>query len=419
MLMTGASIAQAIPILISPLLTRLYSPEDFGLAASYAALAAVIAVLATSSYEQAIVLPENDTAAVNLMVLCGAITLAITLLTLAVVVGFNQPIAAMLGSETLAVWLYLVPLSVLLQGIYQTFSLWKNRTRQYDRLAGGQVSQSLTTAIASLLAGLGPVGAGGLILARILGQAIGTGVLAWPRRGGIALNTARISKQAVVAQAVRYKNFPKYTMPQGLLDGFRDSGTMLLISFFFDAHILGLYVLVMRVLRTPLSLIGSSIAQVFYREASQVYNSGQALWPLQKRLLLSLIKISLPIFLGVVLVGPLAFPLIFGPKWVEAGTYLQVLAPWIFINFISSPISQIPFILNKQREFLFVGVGYNVLIPLAFLLFSQVSHDPIKVFAAISLTASLYLIGVIIWIAKISRQQAGSFSTGKGQIDGI
>ena len=89
-LMTGTTIAQAIPIAISPILTRIYTPEDFGLLALFLAITIIIGSIANGRYELAIMLPEKDEDAINISALGFIISSSMSLILLILVFFFND-----------------------------------------------------------------------------------------------------------------------------------------------------------------------------------------------------------------------------------------------------------------------------------------------------------------------------------------
>jgi len=149
-LMTGTTIAQAIPIAISPILTRIYTPEDFGVFALYMSIASIVAVVATGRYELAIMLPKKDEDALNIIALSMIIAFFVSFITFLIVFLFNAQITSLLGNPEISNWLYFIPITVLLTGIYQSFNYWSNRKKQYRRLATSRVIQSGTTATTNL-----------------------------------------------------------------------------------------------------------------------------------------------------------------------------------------------------------------------------------------------------------------------------
>ena len=209
-LMTGTTLAQAIPIAISPILTRLYSPEEFGRFALYMAVASIASVLVTGRYELAILLPRRDKDALHIAALAMVLSAAISAVLLLVVLFFAQPIAALLGDAALAPWLYWVPASTLLLGLYQSLNYWSNRKAQYKRLAISRTVQSGSAALAQLGIGYAGSGAVGLVGGQITGQVLATSVLArliWREDHGLIRTLLPLRS---VALAKKYINFPKY-----------------------------------------------------------------------------------------------------------------------------------------------------------------------------------------------------------------
>ena len=157
-LITGAAVAQVIPLLVSPLITRLYNPHEVGVQAVYVSWMSALAVLATARYEMAIVLPAEEKRASNLMGLSIACALLLSLLV-GVVVAFDghAHIARHLGAPELEPWLLLLPLSIALAGLMQAWTNWNNRHRRYQANANGRMLQSLSMAATQVgLGWLGP-----------------------------------------------------------------------------------------------------------------------------------------------------------------------------------------------------------------------------------------------------------------------
>ena len=117
-LMTGSTLSQAIPIAVSPILTRLYKPEDFGLYAIFVAIITIIGTIVSGRYELAIILPKKDEDAINIFGLGILITIFITVLTAILVFVFNDSIVYLLNNQEMKYWVYLVPVSVFLAGCH-------------------------------------------------------------------------------------------------------------------------------------------------------------------------------------------------------------------------------------------------------------------------------------------------------------
>ena len=403
-LMTGTTIAQAIPIAIAPILTRIYTPEDFGILALYMAIVSMIAIISTGRYELAVMLPEKDEDAFNIVALSIGIAFFISMITLIVIWLFNAKIIKLLGSTEISNWLYFIPISIFLTGIYQAFNYWLNRKKHYKSLAISRISKSVTTGSANLWFGFSGFGAGGLIGGSLIGQGIATTFLSWQIWRDDYDKKQFISKKKMRENAGKYKDFPKINSFHALIDVLQSSGVILLISTFFGVLILGYYSFTIRILKTPLGLIGSSVSQVFYRKATETYNSNGDLQLLIKKTIIRLSLIALPIFVLLFFFAPDIFSLVFGKKWREAGVYAQILTPWIFLNFIVSPISQIPIIVKKQKAIFFISLIGNSLIILS-ILFGVYIADIKAGFYFLSFFLTIYLIYILVWMYKSSKME--------------
>ena len=348
-LMTGTGLAQAIPIAISPILTRLYGPEEFGVLGLYMAVVSIVVVLVTGRYELAILLPRQDRDAMNVMAVSVLLSGVISAVLWVLVAVFNRPIAELLGAPGLARWLYWVPASTMLMGIYQSLNYWSNRKSQYKRLAISRTVQSGSASLAQLGSGFAGAGNMGLVGGQITGQLLSTTVLArliWREDSRLV---QAIEKRRMVVLAKKYINFPKYAI---LAHGFNTASwqiPVMLFSALFNATIAGIYTLTQRVLIAPMALIACALGDVFRQEASYSYihhgNCKDILQKTFKRLFL----ISFIPFLVFFFLAPWLFPFVFGQKWKMAGEYAQILTPMFFLKFITSPLSSMYIIAQKQR----------------------------------------------------------------------
>lgn len=357
-LMTGTTFAQALMILVAPILTRLYSPEDFGVYALYTSILGIIAVVACWRYELAIVLPEKDEDAANLLVLSICICFGMAVLSLVLVALFRNPVANLLGAPKLAPWLWFMPLSLIAAGLFQVFNYWSTRRKQFRRLAARTITQSTVTATAQIGTGaLYPVAsAGGLIGGSIVGQLTATGRLAWQigRDEGIYIQKA-IQRKRLKYMFFRYKEFPLYSSWAILINTISAMLPALLLGYFFTPVIVGFFALGHRVLAMPMGVIGSSLAQVFFPEATKSHRQG-SLAQITLKLFKQLVSLGMVPIILLTIVAPDLFAIVFGSRWIVAGEYVRWLSLWIFFQFISSPISTVYMVLEKQKEFLVFNI---------------------------------------------------------------
>lgn len=336
--MTGTTIAQAIPIAISPILTRIYTPEDFGVFALFVAVSSVFGSIANGRYELAIMLPRKDEDAINIFALGLIISTFISLVLLALVVIFNEWLAGLLGNEDIAFWLYLVPVSVFFAGLWNVLDCFNNRRKNYKDMRNATIIKSIVTAIIQLSVGFVKQGATGLISGQLISQFFANTKLAMNIIKDKAL-MSKISKVKIIALAKRYKDFPKFSLWAGLANTLSHNLTNILISTFYSVGTLGFYSLVQRVLGMPSSLIGSSIGQVFYQQATkEKQQTGKAIETF-KATVKKLLILGVPSFGILFLIVEDLFALVFSEEWRVAGVYAQIMVPLFLIKFVVSPLT--------------------------------------------------------------------------------
>lgn len=365
-LMTGTTIAQAIPIAISPILTRIYTPENFGVFALYVSIISLLAIIATGRYELAIVLPKKKSEAIEVMKLCIIINVVLAFLIFLIFFLFNSQIANLLGNKEISKWLYFVPISFLAMGGYQVFNYWNIRSDKFKVLSLNKVYQSTTNATTSLSVGFMTTGVNGIVLANIISQVVATLILIKKFLQQNTNNLFVFDKIKLFALARRYKKMPLLNMPNAFIDASRISGINILISIFFSTTILGFYSLAYRMVQLPMSLVGASLTQVLFSKMSR--QKANELLSLLYKIIIKSALIGLIPFLILYYFSPFIFSYVFGKEWEVTGKIVVTLVPWLYLNFITMPISNIFIILNKQEVMFYFSVCYAV-VPLLILYF--------------------------------------------------
>lgn len=348
-LVGGTAFAQIITILASPIITRLYGPEAFGFLAIFTSITSIIGVIACMRYEFSIMLPKADEKAANLLALCLLCVAAVSGLTVPALYFGGDALLSLLKTPGLDPYLILVPPFVFINGIFLALNYWNSRTRHFGRLSVARVTSSLAATGTQLGAGFSGYATGGsLIGASLVGVSISTGVLGaqiW--RDDHSIFRRSISWRGMSEGLKRYKRFPLIDSSSALLNTVSWQLPAFLLAAFFSPEIVGYYALGFQMLQLPMSLIGGSVAQVFFQRASKARSDG-TLPLLVENVFHSLVAIGIFPILTVAIVGPELFAVIFGDAWVEAGLYAQILSIWAFVWFISSPLSTLWSVLEKQ-----------------------------------------------------------------------
>lgn len=360
-LMSGTALSQVINVAVAPLLTRLYDPKDFGEFGVFMSITGILIAVCTLRYDQALMLPKRTEDAANLFGISVIGVAAVSSVATAICLGFGSQIAAAAKSPALAQWLWLSPIFVLLSGGYQTLNAWSTRRKQFHRASISQVVRSIATSIAQLAAGIGGGSPTGLVGGAVAGSAcasaaLGIQVLKDDRsffRGSLRLSEMkRLAKE--------YSDFPLYSGTQSLLNATSQNLPMLLLAHYFGPAVAGLYSLGVRILQLPMNLVLTSLRQVLFQKASEVYNNGGDTYALFKKTTLGLLAIAIGPAAIVVLFAPPAFAFVLGQEWYAAGEYARWLVLWLALMFSNVPAVLFAQIYRKQRALLIQDIALLV-----------------------------------------------------------
>ncbi len=349
-LMTGAAFAQVLGLLVSPIVTRFFASDAYGVAALFLSITSIIGILACLRYELAIMLPKTNEEAANILGVCFCSTVLITIITAVVVIFCESYIIQMTNAPELKKYLWLIPVAIFLTGISSALSYWNTRTKHFGRISVLQVISAVATQATKIAAGFaGFVSGGILIMTGILGSivlATALGGIIWKNDKKLFIENVRW--KGITAGFVRFKKFFIIDTWGGLLNTISWQLPALMLSSFFSISIVGFYALGLSIIMRPLSIISGSLSQVFFQKASEEKNLQGNNALLVERLMDRLMFIGILPITVLAVVGEEIFSVIFGARWFEAGRYAQILAPWLFFWFISSPLSTIFLVYERQ-----------------------------------------------------------------------
>ncbi len=390
-LTTGTTLAQIIPIAISPILTRLFTPEEFGVFALYISIAAIAGVLATGRYDLAIMLPKKTSAALNVLAVALLCAAAFSAALMLVAIFCNAELTDLLDNPEISNWLYLLPITVFFSACYQSLYLWCNRCAQYRDLSVSRIAHSGSSATVNVGLGFAGVGSAGLIVGNLVGQIGGILALLKAATTHNVKYLSVVSKRKMTAMAVRYKKFPLYFSVTYGMNSLAQNMIPIILSGTFGAHYAGYYFLVHRAIMGPMGIVSSSIGSIFFQRVSQQTDpSGFYL-----RISLYLLIVGILPALTIYHFGPVLFSFAFGDEWQISGEIASCLVLMFLLSFITIPVSQLSTIQQK--------VIYNFLWQLALLIgilaawhFGKSDNDVFLFFTIYALVQSaLYIFGYV------------------------
>ncbi len=402
-LMSGTTLGQIISLAVYLILSRIYTPGDFGVFALYMSILAITNITATAKYELAVMMPREDQKGLNLAGLSAFISIAVSLLLCLMVIFLNQPIARMLGSEQISPWLYLVPLSTLLNGFYQSLNYWSNRKKRFRAMTAASLGQSLANSSVKVGAGFLVTGPFGLIVGSIVGQITGFLIFFGNFLKHDRDRLSDMHQEEMGSLAREYYRFPKYNMLHGVTNNLSGNLPVFILTSWFSAAAAGLYSFGFTMIFRPMSLVTTAFSQVFSQRVISKENGGFEILPDVRRLLVKMFQFSFIPFGIVAIFTPQIFTFVFGPDWETAGIYTRILIPWLYLVFLSAPFSFLPDLFKVQGKAFLIDLIKLVIriIALAAGVLSKDVERTLILFSAGSMVVTAYQ---LIWYYNLARK---------------
>jgi O-antigen/teichoic acid export membrane protein len=344
-LLSGTAISQGLLIVTSPILTRIFIPEDFGLYGLYTSCCSIMTVFACGRYDLAIIKPKHNSDARILLNLSVTLSIIFSTLLFIIVFFLNKPIVSMLGDERIGFWLYLMPLSIFTLSANSAFSFWLNRNKLFKDMRTNRIISSTTITILSLGIGISKLLKGGLIMGYIIGHLFTVFLL----KKKVLENKYEFNLKRFKVLMKRYVEYPKYMIIGTLASEVSATIPLVLITTFYGSAITGLFTLASRVTSLPISFLGNAIGEVYRQKASEEYNNNGNCKQLYINTLKKLIAISVIPFFILFFFSEYLFVFFFGSNWQGAGVISESLAFLNFFQLISIPMSY-TILLNKSQK---------------------------------------------------------------------
>lgn len=339
---SGTAAANLLMLAALPLLSRIYSPAEFGVFAIYMAASIILSGMACAKYELAIPIPKGDWQAWHTLRLSMLVSVIVPIIVLIVVLAWQPESLARLGN-----WLYLLPIGILLDASSRAFSFWLTRKGEFAWLACGRLIQVVAVIAIQIFYGLVFSGCEGLVFGFL-----GGGLMLFLFNGW----KVRATRPTTDPQpcdyrrlALNYQQYPRYLMLAHSGATFGSSLPVFFFGYYFGESIAGLFAVAMRVIDRPVQLVGQAVFQVFYPEASRQYAQQGHCLQLFTKTTRVLSYFGLGLLLLMLTAAPWGARWLLGPAWAECGFMIQLLAPMLVLQLLHTPVSGLFMIANKQH----------------------------------------------------------------------
>lgn len=341
--------AVALPVGVSPILTRMYTPNDFGIFGVYTSITLILLSISTGKYEQAIVLPKNERDAAELVIITTVIALFFAVILSIVIAIWHSEIVDVLDLNDIGYWLYFLPMSVFLSGVYQALNYWNIRKKYFKNISKNRVINSVTTVAGNFSIFTILTGPAGLVLGELIGRLLVT----WRFVQDYVISNNHVLKSIrplrLLALVKRYQKYVFYVTPAAILNVGSKQLPVLIFSTFYSASFVGFLALAQRVIQAPIGIIASAFSETLLQKMSVELRERGECQQLFDKTFIILASCSFFPFVIFFHFSEDFFEFVFGVTWRPAGLIVKILIPFYYVYLISGVLNII-FIAGEKNK---------------------------------------------------------------------
>ena len=399
-LLSANVVAQVIGLIVYPIISRIYAPEDFGLMNLFLSISGILVILSTAEYYNAIVLPKKDTEGIWVAYLCTCILLLVVGIT-GISVFFSNEIALLFNTPALANYYWLLPISILITGGWNILNYWYIRHTQYSSISKYQLSQSTLSAVAKIGFGHAGILQGGLIYSMVIAPMLSLIIrLTELYRSGITNQLLHPSWNNIKTIAQRYKKFPLFSLPRSFVNMLAGHLPVLLLTPLFGSEYIGWWSMALLLGFTPISMITRSIYQVLYQYTTARVNNSQPIGRYFRLFTSWVLAIGIPSFGILYWILPELTSWFLGDGWEMTSVYLRWMLPWLLCSILTASTGFLADIFFKQQ----IGFAFEILtatLRTAAVVIGIWQHDFTLAIIYYAIGTALSVLAQYIWLANL------------------
>ena len=365
-LISGTGISQIILFAVTPILTRLYSPSDFGQYEMFISLVNILLVFSTFQYDKALIIPTKRIEYFSLM---KGVVLILLGFSIFIVFGFwifsrfidDFPTLMVLKSV-----FWFMPIVIILRSINLVAVTALNREGRFSEISAEKVIRSSSVSGFNIWFRIGDIFKSGLILSELFVGMVSNIYLLFQLRGSvISILFRNWAKLPVKKVLIKYRHFTIYGLPKSIFFSLTANVPILIITYYYGIVEAGIYGLAVRLLSKPVTLLANTSASLFKRDVMlEMQSNGSSINSVYRTLKIQALITVIPFIIGYSLID-LVFDFVFPSEWQKAIVIVKALSIMYFFNTLISPITYVFMIYKKQN----IDLILNILL----FLFSSVS----------------------------------------------
>lgn len=410
-LLSANVIVQAIALIVYPILTRLYSPEDFGLQNLFLSIGGVLVLLSTAEYQNAIVLPKRDEDARALVHIGSIIAFVLTLITV-LTIPFAHTIASIFKTPELSRWWWLMPLYIIIMSSWTLLNYYYTRTKQFTIISTYQIVNTLSNSGAKIGFGWSGFTLGGLIISSIIGPLLGllTSVLSsW--RSGISYLLRASTHTERIAVAREYDKFPKYSLSRSTINILSSYLPTFCLTPVFGTSPIGLWSMALTLAFVPINMFNRAVYPVLFQHASECVNTSRSMGGIYRKFTLWALGISIAGSVILFWILPWMVTLLLGDQWSETAEIIRWMLPWLICTVLTASTGALADVFGKQR----IGLRFEItlaLLRLASIILGIVLNDFMVAIIGYILSSALVSGAQYIWLMSLVKLYDRSLKNG-------
>jgi O-antigen/teichoic acid export membrane protein len=353
-----------------------------------------LGTVATLQFHEAILAEKSNRYAGQLVFLCLICGSIVATLTLTLSFGMSLLLSSNEIFGTLGVWIWLLPVSVMVTALVHSVNFYCNRVGEFRYLAIMPAVMSTTTVSLSLLFGYWQWGANGLLTSYFAGHAIVALGAIW-MLVRLKINAGSLKSWRVLFR--RHRKFVFFTLPARFVGEFNHQVPIYALGYLGTGVAVGFFTRARTLVTLPISLVARAVGQVYRQKGSEDYRSTNSCRVVFRKTLFGLVLLAAPSIGLLAFFGPALFLLVLGPNWRGAGEIAQILAPMLFLRMITAPLSSTLFFTGNQVLDFYKELGSSLVLILGLFFAVFLSRDAYLVVAVFSITMSAkYLVELAI-----------------------
>ncbi|MFB1584988.1 oligosaccharide flippase family protein [Staphylococcus aureus] len=340
LMILSSGIAQVILIITTPIITRLYSPTEFGEFTIFSNIAMILIPIINARYDLLIVNTKNDRSA-NIL---SQISFLISLLILLILIPIFA-ISAWLYPNFILDFIFII-IMLFLVSLTNIFTNYLNKERKYKVLSLINVFRAGSMALLQIIFGLLALGSLGLIIGFSLSYIAGItlGYKTFKKHFNIVRD-----KEETKALFLENKNQLVYSTPSILLNSLSFSVVVFFIGVLYTNTEVGIYGMAIRVLGIPVTIISLGLSKIFMQQANDYYIEYGNFRNLLLKFSSILVIVSIILYVPLYLFSEELVNILLGHSWVDAITVIKIVIPLFVIRLIVSTVSLSVIVLQKQQ----------------------------------------------------------------------